>query len=410
MILRRMIVCIGLSLLLLNAHAAVFMVHPGQEIQAAIDKMKDGDTLLIKKGTYKQHNIVVNKGIAVIGEDFPVLDGQDKYEILFVRASNVLIKGIQVQNTGYSGMVDMAGIKIQDAAKVTVTGCKILMTTYGVFVQNSSYVTIEKNTISSNAVSELQAGNGVHGWKCSHLSVRNNSISGHRDGVYFEFVTDSHIEHNKSFKNIRYGLHFMFSHNDTYSHNTFSDNGAGVAVMYTKGVKMFNNTFYHNWGEAAYAILLKEISDSRVEGNKFIKNTVGINMEGGTRIHVSGNEFRENGWAFRITASSTDNVIEKNNFLSNSFDVATNGTMMLNRFSRNYWDKYDGYDLDRNGAGDVPYYPVSVYSVITEKIPTAMILYRSFLTNILDQVEKLMPSIIPDQLKDDEPEMKKWKL
>src|SRR5690606_25486741 len=163
-------------------------------------------------------------------------------------------------------------------------------------------------------------------------------------------------------------------------------------------------------GDAAYAVLLKDISDSKIEHNKFDKNTVGIFMEGSSRIHVSENVFTNNGWAMRIQASCDQNVFENNNFLGNSFDVATNGTMMLNTFRNNYWDKYDGYDLDRDGVGDVPYYPVSVYSVIAEKIPTAMILYRSFLTNIMDQVEKIMPSIIPDQLKDDSPKMKKWKL
>src|SRR5690606_32558685 len=105
-----------------------------------------------------------------------------------------------------------------------------------------------------------------------------------------------------------------------------------------------------------------------------------------------------------------NSLFTENNFMGNSFDVATNGTLMLNTFKGNYWDKYEGYDLDRDGTGDVPYYPVSVYAVITEKIPAAMILYRSFLTNIMDQVEKVMPSIIPDQLKDDAPRVKKWKL
>jgi nitrous oxidase accessory protein len=109
-------------------------------------------------------------------------------------------------------------------------------------------------------------------------------------------------------------------------------------------------------------------------------------------------------------ASCDGNTFERNNFIANSFDVATNGTMMLNKFRQNYWDKYDGYDLDKNSIGDVPYYPVSVYSVITEKIPVAMILYRSFLANIMDQAEKVMPTLIPDKLKDDEPRMKRWKL
>jgi nitrous oxidase accessory protein len=259
-------------------------------------------------------------------------------------------------------------------------------------------------------VNELNSGNGVHGWKSANLLVKGNSISGHRDGLYFEFVTESQIVSNSSFKNIRYGLHFMFSHNDTYTHNLFSENGSGVAVMYSKGVIMIANTFIHNWGDAAYGILLKEISDSKIEKNRFLKNTVGIYMEGTNRIYVRKNAFENNGWAMRIQANCSGNVFEENNFTANSFDVATNGTMVLSTFKRNYWDKYDGYDMNKNGVGDVPYYPVSVYSVITEKIPTAMILYRSFLTDILDKAEKVMPSMIPDKLRDDEPVMKKMKL
>ena len=42
------------------------------------------------------------------------------------------------------------------------------------------------------------------------------------------------------------------------------------AVMYTKDVKMFNNTFEQNWGDSAYGLLLKDISDSYIFNNKFI--------------------------------------------------------------------------------------------------------------------------------------------
>ncbi|WP_258539560.1 NosD domain-containing protein [Chitinophaga oryzae] len=144
--------------------------------------------------------------------------------------------------------------------------------------------------------------------------------------------------------------------------------------------------------------------------NRFIKNTIAIHMEGTTRVSVQRNLFQDNGWALRVMASSSGSQFTGNNFIGNSFDVATNGTLMLNEFHRNYWDKYDGYDLNRDQIGDVPHYPVSVYAVISEKIPSAMILYRSFLTSIMEQVEKVMPSIIPDQLKDDQPFMKKLEL
>lgn len=409
-IIARFIACILAFLAPCTSDARIVSITPSANLQTIINNAADGDTIRVAKGFYNQSNIIVRRPVAIIGEGYPVFDGESKNQVFIVIANNVLIKGLQVQNTGRSSMVDMAGIRLQNVAHVTVSDCKIFNTTYAVYLQNSHYCQVLNNTIKASGKDEIQSGNGVHAWKCSNLLIKNNSLSGHRDGIYFEFVTESLIAGNNSFNNIRYGLHFMFSHNDTYISNIFRDNGSGVAVMYTKGIVMYNNTFYHNWGDAAYAILLKEISDSKIEHNRFIKNTVGIYMEESSRIHVAGNEFSDNGWAMRIQTSCDNNVFEKNNFLGNSFDVATNGTMILNTFKANYWDKYDGYDLNKDGKGDVPYYPVSVYSVVTERIPTAMILYRSFLTNIMDEVEKMMPSIIPDQLRDDEPRTKKLKL
>jgi nitrous oxidase accessory protein len=78
----------------------------------------------------------------------------------------------------------------------------------------------------------------------------------------------------------------------------------------------------------------------------------------------------------------------------------------LSRFSNNYWDKYEGYDLNRDGTGDVPYHPVSMYSMIAEKNPTTMMLFRSFIVSLLDKTEKVVPGMTPADLKDDSPMMK----
>ena len=64
--------------------------------------------------------------------------------------------------------------------------------------------------------SEQQIGNGIHAWKSDSLIIAGNRIHGHRDGIYFEFVTHSVIWRNISEMNIRYGLHFMFPNNDAY--------------------------------------------------------------------------------------------------------------------------------------------------------------------------------------------------
>ena len=83
---------------------------------------------------------------------------------------------------------------------------------------------------------------------------------------------------------MRYGLHFMFSHNDAYISNVFQQNGAGASVMFSHGVKMFSNVFKDNWGDGAYGVFLKEMSDSYIIGNRFTKNTVAIFMEGANRV------------------------------------------------------------------------------------------------------------------------------
>jgi len=277
---------------------------------------------------------------------------------------------------------------------------------FGIYFQGCSLSSATGNTLQAAGNEELQSGNGIHCWKCDSMTIENNNVSGHRDGIYFEFVTNSVISKNYSHKNIRYGLHFMFSHHNDYLENIFENNGAGVAVMYTNHVKMINNIFKDNWGGAAYGLLLKEISDSRIEHNKFLNNSSGIYMEGSNRIVIEKNNFESNGCALRIQASCDDNTISKNNFKSNSFDVTTNGSLILNAFVNNYWDKYDGYDLDHDGKGDIPYHPVSVYSLIIERMPVAMILMRSFMVTLLEKTEKAIPSITPENFKDDAPFMK----
>ena len=175
--------------------------------------------------------------------------------------------------------------------------------------------------------------------------------------------------------------------------------------MFTKNVKMINNTFRDNWGDAAYGLLLKEISDSYIFNNRFIGNTSGIFMEGTNRILLEENVFKDNGWGMKIQASCMDNEIHHNDFVQNTFDVSTNGSLVLNKFDRNYWDEYEGYDLDKNNIGDVPYRPLSLFSVIVEKNPPTMLLYRSFIVTLLDRSEKIIPTLTPDNFIDEEPLM-----
>lgn len=400
------ILCVVLAKI---SFATVITVGAGQQfvqIKPALLACKKGDTVLVKYGFYKEGNIVIDKSISFFGENFPVVDGDRRFEVITIKSDSVVIRGFRVQHSGYATLDDPGGIKLQNSNYVIVENNRLYDNFFGVYVQYGKHCIVRNNILVAFGKEEQQIGNGIHCWKSDSLQIIHNDITGHRDGIYFEFVTHSVVWRNISHGNIRYGLHFMFSNDDSYFSNVFRANGAGVAVMYTKRVTMMNNTFEENWGDAAYGLLLKDISDSYISGNRFHKNTSGIFMEGTSRITVERNVFAKNGWAMQVQASCMDNVITQNNFQSNTFDIATNGEVVLNTFNSNYWDKYEGYDLNRNGIGDVPYRPLTMFSVVVEKNPATMLLFRSFLVTLLDRSEKIFPTLTPDNFIDNAPLMK----
>jgi len=388
--------------------AATIRVKNGESIQSAVTNAAVGDTLIIEKGIFNENEITIRKPLTVIGESYPVINGREKGNVFLVAAENVHIRGLKIINTGMSNMDDSAGIKFFDSKNCTVEDNILEETFFGLHFSNSSNLTIKNNRLSSHAEREYQTGNGIHLWKCRNSFIEGNSVQGHRDGIYLEFVTNTVSTKNMIEGNKRYGLHFMFSHDNSYIQNTFSKNGAGVAVMYTRNVLMKDNIFEENEGASSYGVLLKDITDSEIVGNIFRKNTIGIYMEGCSRSTFKNNSFTQNGWALKLMASCDQNTFEENNFVANTFDISTNGSVVLNTLQNNYWDKYEGYDLDKNRTGDIPYRPISLFSVIVEKIPAAVILWRSFLVTLLDRMEKVIPSITPENMIDNSPKIRPY--
>lgn len=386
------------------------VVGPGKtysSLKAAVAVADNRDTVLVLKGTYVSLNTVIDKEITVLGRDYPTLDAQQKEEVVTITANNVTFDGFIIRNSKSGDMRDFAGIRLHKVYNVTVSNNKLINNFFGIYLSDSRNIRVSGNTVKGSREA-INSGNGIHAWKCGRVTISNNLISGHRDGIYFEFVNNSMIQGNVSANNHRYGLHFMFSDDDTYRDNTFKNNGSGVAVMYSKRIAMLQNVFQENWGSSIYGLLLKDITSSRITGNRFIRNTTGVYMEGCENISVHRNDFSNNGWGIRVLANCVNSTFEKNNFKSNSFDVTTNGSLSLNRFKNNYWDKYEGYDLNKDGKGDIPYRPVSLYAQIIEQIPQSVMLMRSFIVGLLDKVERAIPSLTPESVKDEFPSMKQW--
>lgn len=379
-----------------------------KSIKEAVFLAKSGDTILVKKGVYKESSIIlINKELHLIGEGNPIVDGDHKETIFKIHSDNFSIEGFTIINVGQSYTKDYAAILVSRSKYFTIKNNTLKDVFFGILIEKSHYGIIENNIVNSDAVTEANSGNGIHLWHSSHMKINNNKVSGLRDGIYFEFVKNSTVTNNVSKENVRYGLHFMFSNHNEYHHNDFNNNGAGVAVMFSKYIRMHHNTFRYNWGTASYGLLLKEIYDAQIENNYFEQNTIGINVDGCTRIDYTNNHFVRNGWAVKFNGGCYKNIFEYNNFMHNAFDLSYNSKLNSNRFEANYWSEYTGYDLDKDGIGDVPHRPVKLFSYIVSKTPESLVLLRSLFVDVINFSEKVSPVFTPDNLVDTKPIMKK---
>ncbi|MEO9853578.1 MAG: nitrous oxide reductase family maturation protein NosD [Reichenbachiella sp.] len=375
------------------------------DLITALKRASAHDTIRLLPGTYAAVDIELDKPITLFGEPGAILDGQNKNHILKLSVDSITIVGLKFINSGRSFTKDYAAIYAHRVNYFRIVNNTIDQPYFGLLLEKSHHGEIKNNVIRGVTAQEKDSGNGIHLWHCSDIEISGNETYGLRDGIYFEFVSNSIVKNNRSHHNVRYGLHFMFSNHDEYRDNTFHDNGAGVAVMFSKFIIMKGNLFTKNWGTASYGLLLKEIYDAEVTNNRFEENTIAIFLEGTGRINYLHNEFYNNGWAVKVSGGCYTNIFESNNFVNNALDIAYNSKINDNEFRYNYWSSYTGYDLDRDGTGDVPYRPVKLFSYIISQTPESIILLRSLFVDIINFSEKVSPIFTPDNLMDHSPAM-----
>lgn len=400
------IIVVGWSV---TASAKEIVVGPSQAVTSfsqAVAQASPFDTLCVNTGTYQEpESVIIDKPLTLIACGNVTVEASPDKGIFEVRSDSVTISGFHLKNVGRSYTKDLAAIWVDYSKYFSVENNRITDCFFAIFCTKSKSGIIRNNSVTGNAVQEHSSANAIHLWYCDSMQVQGNMVEHHRDGIYLEFTGNSRITDNLSRNNLRYGLHFMFSNHNEYLGNTFTENGAGVAVMFSDHVSMRHNRFFENWGKASYGLLLKEIYDSEIRENLFERNTMGVFAEGSNRMEFASNDFKDNGWAIKMRGSSADNEITNNNFMGNSFHVATDAGSSGNRYHHNYWDDYSGYDLDKDGVGDVPHRPVNLFSYLVSRIDESIILLRSSFIEVLNYAERVVPAVTPTDLQDEEPLM-----
>ena len=393
--------------LLLLAQLVVSPAGPYRDVAAAVHAAQPGDTVVVEAGTYRTADVVLDRRLTLLGRGRPVLDAGGEHQVFVITAAGVEVAGFVFRNVATSFVSDRAAVRADSVEGCTIRDNRFEGTFFGVYLARTRDCRVQGNAFHGSYRTEATSGNAIHLWNTVGSVVEDNEVTGHRDGIYLEFARHARVAGNSSHDNHRYGLHFMFSDSCAYERNLFRRNGAGVAVMYTKAVVMTGNRFLDNWGPTAYGLLLKEINDSRVESNTFHGNTVALHLEGSNRVAVLDNEFSRNGWAVRLLGNSDDDRLERNRFTANSFDLTTNTASTTAVLDANEWDQYRGYDLDRDGYGDVPFRPMRLFAVLVQDNEPALLLLRSPFIELLDVAERVLPVLTPQGLVDRRPVVRK---
>jgi len=202
----------------------------------------------------------------------------------------------------------------------------------------------------------------------------------------------------------------MNSDDNIFEDNAFDNNVAGAAIMYSNRIQLRRNRFAHNRGFSSFGILFQDSGNLIAEHNIVSDNAVGLFLEAVRTSVFRGNLIANNDTAIEIFTNSDQNEFTQNNFAANLTPIRVIGRSTTTRWSSggqgNYWSDYEGYDLDGDGVGDVPYHIRNLYERMESDYPRLRLYFDSPAARALVAAERAFPIMRTSIERDEYPLMK----
>lgn len=400
-----------LAVFLASAQAATLRVKPGQSLQQAIVTAKPGDVLEIERGFYTG-NFLVDKPLTLRGIGRPTLSGGQHGDTVRVTATDVVLEGLIVRDSGDSLNDQNAGIYIYPGAhRAVVRHCDLTYNLFGLWIEKANDVVIESNLITGKReYNSSQRGNGVQLYNTTGARIIGNNIGFVRDALYVDVSHHAIFKGNK-LHHSRYGTHYMNSYYNLWEDNDSYYNRGGLALMEVRNQVVRNN---RAWGNTDHGIMLRTMQDSVIENNVVAGNARGFFIYDVEYIQLKNNLVVDNQIGVHLSAGSTRNEVEGNDFIANREQVRYVGARdeVWGAQSGNHWSNYLGWDRDGNGIGDVPYEANDMVDRLTWRYPSIKLLLASPAVQALRLVGQQFPVLRVPSVVDPKPRMqpnnKQW--
>ncbi|HEX5054470.1 MAG TPA: nitrous oxide reductase family maturation protein NosD [Planctomycetota bacterium] len=379
-------------------------VPPGSTLQQAIDAAPAGATLLLQAGEYRGP-FVIEKPLHVWGPPTAVLNAVDG-STLSVKADHVTLAGFTVAGSGQRFDLMDGGVHLQ-GDDLTIEGVVVRDTLFGILVERCNRATVRGNTVIGTGLPAMGLrGDGIRLWETNDSEVVGNTVRDSRDVVVW-YSSRNHLADN-TVTGSRYGTHFMYSHDNVCEHSRYVGDEVGIFVMYSHGIVLRRNLLARSGGAAGIGIGLKESGDIAVEDSWLLDNTTGLYIDSAPLDPDHHNHYLRNVLRFCETAVAMHASAKRSEFKDNQFGdngavvkVGGQGDALACEFVGNWYDTYQGYDLDGDGRGDVPFEFRRLSTQIEARYPELAILHGAPAMGMVDLVGEVLPLFAPRRLMQD---------
>jgi nitrous oxidase accessory protein len=377
-------------------------VPAGARLQSIVDAAPSGTVICLSSGEYAGP-LVVRTRIILQGPADAVIRSSGEGTTIRVLADGAELRGFTVDGSGQRPDIMDAAVLVR-AERAAARGLTIRHALFGLVAEQSSRVTFDGNhVIGDSSVPQGARGDGIRLWEVRNGSVVNNRLEDSRDIVVW-YSPGNRIANNTAVRS-RYGVHFMYSSDCVVSGNRFSRNIVGVFVMYSRNIAIRDNEIRDNTAADSMGFGIKDSGDLTIERNLLVNDRECLYLDNSPFRDTDTMTVRLNTFArcsagvtFHMSESRT--TFEANRFEANNTPAAIEGggTARGVTWTGNYFDDYQGYDLNRDGFGDVAYELRDLSERLVSRHPDLAFFRGGPVLTIVDIAAKAFPVLQPDTL------------
>ncbi len=398
---------LALTCLALPAGAGELQVVPGPGALAeAIAGASPGDVLVLSDGAYPGP-VTIDRSLTLRGPRGAVVDGAGQGTVITIAAPDVVLEGFTVTGSGKVNADLDAGVKIlKGADRALVAGLYLTDNMHGIDIHGGHDVRVAGNVIEGRQNPRMnERGNAIYVWNSPGALVEGNDIRWGRDGIFSNASKDSTYRGNL-FRDLRFAVHFMYTHRTEVIDNVSIGNHLGFAIMNSDRAVVRGNL---SLGDREHGVMLNYTNNADISGNL---------VRGGTKkclfvynAHknlVFGNRFQDCGIGIHFTAGSERNVLTGNAFIGNQEQVKYVGTRFLEwsfEGRGNFWSDHPAFDLNGDGIADGVFRPNDLMDHILWSQPAAKLLIGAPSVQLIRWSQSNFPATLPGGVLDSHPLM-----